>query len=303
MTPNPFAAGAAFIDGEYRPLAEATLPITDWGFTRSDVTYDVVHVWEGAFFRLDDHLDRFEGAMGKLRLDPDLSRAEIVAALHGCVGRTGLKTAFVEMLCTRGNPPPGVRDPRLVPNRFLAYAMPFVWIANREKQAQGLKAVLARGVERISPAAVDPTVKNFHWLDLVQGLFEAYDRGAETVILTDGAGHVTEGPGFNVFAVSDGTVHTPDTGVLLGITRRTVLEICDELGVPVKVGPLPVDVLANADEVFISSTAGGIMPVTTLDDAPVGGGDVGSMTGSIQSTYWAWHEDPRFITPVVADPA
>ena len=65
---NRFADGAAFIEGAYAPIAEARIPILDWGFTRSDVTYDVVHVWGGKFFRLDHHLDRFEKSLASVRM-------------------------------------------------------------------------------------------------------------------------------------------------------------------------------------------------------------------------------------------
>ena len=61
VTGDPaFAEGVAWVDGRYVPIAEASVPILDWGFTRSDVTYDVVHLWKGSFFRLEDHLDRFD---------------------------------------------------------------------------------------------------------------------------------------------------------------------------------------------------------------------------------------------------
>ena len=86
-------------------------------------------------------------------------------------------------------------------------------------------------VRRIPPESVDPTVKNFHWGDLMRGLYDAYERGGETVVLSDGQGNVTEGPGFNVFAVVDGRVATPARGVLEGITRRSVLETARRLGV------------------------------------------------------------------------
>ena len=65
---NRFADGAAFIEGAYVPIAEARIPILDWGFTRSDVTYDVVHVWGGKFFRLGHHLDRFEKSLASVRM-------------------------------------------------------------------------------------------------------------------------------------------------------------------------------------------------------------------------------------------
>jgi branched-subunit amino acid aminotransferase/4-amino-4-deoxychorismate lyase len=114
----------------------------DWGFTRSDVTYDVVHAWQGRFFRLDDHLDRFFSGMERLRLDTGLDQKEIAERLHGCVAASGLRDAYVEMLCTRGQPPVGLRDPRLALNRFVAFAVPFVWIDDERQRADGLRVNL-----------------------------------------------------------------------------------------------------------------------------------------------------------------
>ena len=297
-TTEPESAGVAYIDGRFRPIAEAKISVLDWGFSRSDVTYDVVAVVDGAFFRLADHLDRFSRAMSKLYLDPGLDRSEIGAVLHGRVALSGLREAYVEMLCTRGVPAPGRRDPREVRNRFIAYAIPYVSISGERSLDDGLSAIVASTVERIRPGAVDPTVKNFHWGDLVRGLFEAYESGAETVILSDGEGNVTEGPGFNVFSVSGGAVRTPDEGVLRGITRSTVFEICDALEIECTAGKLPADDLTNADEVFVTSTAGGIMPVVRLGGRPVGKGRTGPTTTSIRSEYWDWHRSPTWSQPV-----
>ena len=70
MGPLPWPSGAAYLDGAYMPIGEAKIPVTDWGYRRSDVTYDVVSVWGGKFFRLDDHLRRFQASMEHFRLQP-----------------------------------------------------------------------------------------------------------------------------------------------------------------------------------------------------------------------------------------
>src|SRR4249919_1422147 len=102
---NPiFADCAGYVRGRFVPIAEATIPVTDWGFTRSDVVYDVVHVWKNAFFRLDDHLDRFERSMAMRRLKLAEDRSGIADVLHQCVSLAGLADAFVAMVATRGRP-------------------------------------------------------------------------------------------------------------------------------------------------------------------------------------------------------
>ncbi len=293
-----YADGCAWIEGEYVPIAEARIPILDAGFVRSDLTYDVVGVWEGSFFRLDDHLARFQQGLKRIRLSSPFSSEEIKEILFEVVRRSGLREAYVETIVTRGVPGPGERDPRKWAPRFYAYAIPYVWIVRPEQQDVGTTAVVARETIRIPRASVDPTVKNFHWGDLVRGLFEAYDRDAWLPILTDGTGLVTEGPGFNVFALIDGELRTPEVGVLEGITRKTVLELAHEAQLPVVVGELPVDDLYRASELFFTSTAGGVMPVTTLDGRPVGDGRPGRVTTDLHERYWDLHRDPRYAVPI-----
>ncbi|MBW2409549.1 MAG: aminotransferase class IV [Deltaproteobacteria bacterium] len=86
MTENPLADGCAYIEGEYFPIAEACIPITDTGFTRSDVTYDVVAVWNGKFFRLEDHLRRFEKSWQRLHMNPQISAEQMQEILLSRIG-------------------------------------------------------------------------------------------------------------------------------------------------------------------------------------------------------------------------
>lgn len=295
---NPYADGCAWIDGALVPIAEARIPILDTGFTRSDCTYDVVAVWHGRFFRLEDHLERFERSWRRMRFEPPLDRDGIRDVLHDCVRASGLDDAYVEMIVTRGVPVAGERDPRRFANRFYAFAIPYVWLLRPEQQDAGIAMVIARDTVRIDPRAVDPTVKNFHWGDLVAGLFEAYDRAAQNVVLLNAAGEVTEGPGFNIFAVCAGTLWTPASGVLQGITRRTVIELADRAGIPTRVEMFGVERLQAADELFITSTAGGVMPVTRLDDEPVGNGHPGPLTRTLRQAYWDAHGAPRWSSSV-----
>jgi branched-chain amino acid aminotransferase len=276
--------------------------VLDLGVTRSDGTYDVVHVWDGRFFRLADHLDRFTASLARLRLDPGCDRAQIEAIVHGCVRHAGLRQAYVSMTCTRGRLAPGSRDLRTARPTFYCYAVPFVWVTSPERQQTGA-SLWVSDLVRIPAASVDPRVKNYHWLDLDLALLEAYDHGADLVALRDLSGAITEGPGYNVFAWVDGRWLTPASGTLAGVTRRTVIELARQAGQPVDEGLLSPGDLRRAAEVLITSTAGGIMPVTVVDGQPVGTGTPGPRTGRLRDRYWASHADPRYATPVRYDQA
>lgn len=287
-----FSAGAAFIDGEYLPVAEAKIPVLDWGFLHSDATYDVAHVWRGRFFRVDEYLDRFQTSMERLRMSIPYDRQQILSIMFELVRKSGLRDAYVEIVCTRGMPATGSRDPRSCENRFLAFAIPFVWIANDDMRARGLDLMISSR-QRIPPEAVDPRVKNYHWLDMVMALFEAYDEGADTVVLVDAQGNLVEGPGFNVFVRHGDMVITPKKGVLEGVTRMTILELLAREDIQVKQQELPASTARDADEAFITSTAGGVMPVTRISGEKVGDGRPGDLTTKLNDAYWALHDDPE----------
>lgn len=293
-----FSRGAAYVDGRYVPLDRATIPITDWGYRRSDVTYDVVSVWHGMFFRLDDHVERFRRSMAALRLSPSETDADIKGILHHCVRLSGLRDAYVAIDCLRGSPQAGKPyHPAYCRNYIVAFARPWISLMAPEVQARGAHLVIAK-TPRIPEDSVDPTVKNFHWADLTRALFEAHDVGADCCVLLDHGGLVTEGPGYNVFCVSNGEVSTPDRGVLDGVTRRSIIEICEELGIPVHVRPIPAGELLECDELFMTTTAGGPMPVARIDNRIMSNDRPGPISLLLKDTYWKKREAGWNATPI-----
>ena len=127
-----FPQGIAWIDGSFIQLSDAKISILDWGFLRSDATYDVVHVWKGRFFQLDKHINRFFESTKKLRMPCKLDRHELKQILARCVEKAKLDNAYVEMIQTRGVSPNFVRDPRKATPQFMAFAVPFGWILKPE---------------------------------------------------------------------------------------------------------------------------------------------------------------------------
>lgn len=291
---NPFAKGVAWVEKQLVPLAEARIPLLDQGFMHSDLTYDVPSVWDGRFFRLDDHIARLEESCKKLRLQLPLPREEVKKALMEMVTKSGIRDAFVELIVTRGLK--GVRGakPGDIINNLYMFIQPYVWVMEPEDQFRGGSAIIARTVRRVPPGAIDPTVKNLQWGDLVRGLFEAEDRGATYPFLTDGDANLTEGSGFNIVLVKDGVLLTPDRGVLQGITRKSVIDAAKANNLEVRVEYVPVELAYHSDEIFMCTTAGGIMPITALDGQPVNGGKVGPITKAIWDTYWAMHYDSAY---------
>ncbi|MGI4953397.1 MAG: aminotransferase class IV [Janthinobacterium lividum] len=293
-----FDAGAAYVGGRFVPMAEAAIPVTDWGFTRSDAVYDVAHVFNGRFFRLADHLQRFSRSMHARRLAPPEDLATMEAVLHRCVALAGFSDAYVAMVASRGRPRvAGSRRPADCSNHFIAYALPWIDVIPKEVQERGAHLWIA-STPRVPDASVDPTVKNYQWSDLTTGLFEAHDNGFDTAVLCDADGFVTEGPGFNIFVVREGQVLTPDRGALHGITRRSVLELCEQSGIPAGVAAITRAELEDADEVFAATTAGGVMPVSRVGRRILGNDRPGPVSLRLKELYWQRHREGWHATPV-----
>lgn len=245
---------------------------------------------------MNDHLDRFEASAKKMKMNLPLPKGEIKRLLAEMAKLSGMRDAYCMLILTRGlervpKGPDAIQQLARQSNNLYLYLQPYVWVMPPEIQLQGGgSAVVAQGVRRTHPESFDPTVKNLQWGDLTNGIIEASERGSWFPILLDGNGLVTEGSGYNIFLITKGGVFlTPKRGVLEGVTRRTVLEICERMGWEARVQDVPVREVFEAEEVFLCTTAGGVMPIKEVDGRKVGDGGVGRRTGVVWREYWGMH--------------
>jgi branched-chain amino acid aminotransferase len=177
--------------------------------------------------------------------------------------------------------------------------MPYAWISDPEQQQTGVHLIVAK-TRRIPSECVDARYKNYHWGDLTQGKFEATAAGADLAVHLSVRGYLTEGAGYNLFFARDGMLFTPEHNILLGITRQTVIELASELRIPVHVGDFRADALRVADECFITSTAGGVMPVNRIEGRALGTGVPGEITRRIREEYWRRRSEGWLGTPIAS---
>jgi branched-chain amino acid aminotransferase len=295
-----YELGSGFAQGKYSPIMETSVPILDTGFIHADAAYDVVSASKGYIFRLDDHLKRFRESCEKFLLQNPYSDEETAEILINLVKLAGVKDAYIWWCVTRGvmlDVDRRVYDS--FDNQFYAFVEPYVWIANDEQRSKGFNLLVSNDFIRIPSKAVDPTAKNFHWMDMKLSIFEAVGKGYEWSVLTDAEGNLTEAPGCNVFFIKDDVLYTPDSGCLEGITRKTVLELAADVGLKTDVTRVSADQLRDADEAFLTSTAGGVMPVSLVDGNALGGrNSPGPMTTQLHNIYWQKRWDGWLGTPV-----
>lgn len=207
--------GSAFIQDHYCSIDEAAIPITDMGFIHADAAYDVVSVSKGEFFRLEEHLDRFQASCEKFFLANPYSCEETARILTDMVKLSGCKDAYVWWCVTRGTNPSGDRsDLAGFQNQFYGFVTPYMYIAHDDERTRGLDVIISSEFVKIPSHSVDPTAKNFHWMDMKLSLGEAMLGGKDWSVLTDGEGNLAEAPGANIFLIKGEDLYTPDRGCL-----------------------------------------------------------------------------------------
>jgi branched-chain amino acid aminotransferase len=264
---------------------EAKISVFDRGFLYGDSVYETIGTAYGRLFAARDHLVRLERSAERigLRCPP---RAEIERAIAETVKAAGNPESRVRVMLTRGagklDLDPGASDD----TQLIVIVFP-LGAPTAEMYAKGV-AVAIVTITRNSPRAIDPAVKSGNYLNNVLALGEARRRsGAYEAILCADDGCIAEGASSNVFMVRGGQIWTPpaDVGILDGITRAKVLELCRANDLPVFERRFSPEELRGADEAFITSATRAVLPVTTVDEKPVGAGVPGPITRRLMALY------------------
>jgi branched-chain amino acid aminotransferase len=262
------------VNGRLVSADEATVSVRDRGFRYGDGAFETLRAYGGTVFEWGAHAGRLRdtcSALGMADAVPDDARARVRETLAA----NDLADAYVRLSVTRGVQPGTLTpDPDVDPTVVVEVAPLPRGGADGDPVWDGPAAVVTSDVRRVPDAAIPARAKTHNYLNGVLARLDAPD--ADEALLRDGDGQVAEGATSNLFFVRDGVLHTPtlDGPVLPGVTRRVVLDLADELGVPVETGHHdPADVRA-ADEAFLTNTTWELRPVATVDGEQVGGGPV-----------------------------
>ncbi|HXY82988.1 MAG TPA: aminotransferase class IV [Candidatus Saccharimonadales bacterium] len=276
--------GIVYINGGFLAAKDAKVSVFDQGFLFGDGVFDTMIVKNGFLFNLNAHVDRLFRSMKAVKLEISLPREALKTIIIETVKKTGLRDAYVKAIITRGvGKKPVLGRGETVHPTVVVFAVPPVSIVSQEKIDQGAKLT-----STVIKRSLDPRVKTLDYLPNMLMRLEAIENGADEAISYDNDGHITEAGAANIFIAKDGVLKTPVSGALEGITREAIMEIAQLLGYKVTCTALTQYDLYTADEVLISSTAGGIFPVTTVDGRKIADGKVGKMSREILNHYNQW---------------
>jgi branched-chain amino acid aminotransferase len=277
--------GMVYINGRFVSKEEATVSVYDHGFLYGDGIFEGIRCYNGRVFKLNEHVDRLFESAATLRLEIAMTRAEVTAAIVETVRRTGLRDAYIRPVVSRGPGDLGI-DPRKCPKANVVIIVDSIQLYPEEAYRKGLRLITTSTRQR--PVDVlNPRVKTCNYMNNIMARLEVNLSGADEGLMLTLDGYVAECTADNVFIVRHGRVLTPPAyiGILQGITRQTVLDLCGTLGVPAAEQVLTLHDVYTADECFLTGTGAELGPVVEVDGRKIATGKPGPVTQKVLAAF------------------
>lgn len=274
-----------YLNGEYCNKENAKVSVFDHGFLYGDGVFEGIRFYNGRVFKLKEHIDRLYMAAKAILMDIPLTKQEMIDALLETIRKNNLMNGYVRLVVSRGEGDLGL-NPTKCPKPSVVIIADSITLYPAEMYENGMKVITA-STRRNSPLAIDPQIKSLNYLNNILAKIEANRAGVPEAIMLNDSGFVAECTGDNIFIVKNGAVYTPPIfiGALDGITRRTVIGLCKELGIEVHEKEFTLYNLYNADECFLTGTAAEVIAVTEADSRIIGDGKPGPVTKKLLQAF------------------
>ena len=274
-----------WLNGQLVDRDRATVSVFDHGVLYGDGVFEGIRSYAGKVFRLEAHVRRLYDSARSIRLAIPISPDEMARAIVETLDANGLKDSYIRAVVTRGEGTLGL-DPNRCTNPNIFIITDKISLYPPELYEHGLEIITAATM-RNHPNAVNPRLKSLNYLNNILAKIEAIDAGTLEAVMLNHLGYVAECTGDNLFIVRDGVVFTPPTaaGILEGITRDEILDICRASGIVVRQENLTRQDLYVADECFLTGTAAEVVPVVGIDKRPIGTGKPGPITARLAEEF------------------
>ena len=259
----------AWVEGKIVSAREARIPVLDHGFLFGDGVFEGIRVTPVGIFRFDDHMKRLETASRAVGIEVEGGMDRVRDVARETTRAWGRRDGYLRLIVSRGVGALGL-DPATCERSAIVCIAAGTTSLSAGKQATGV-SLITSSLRRPAGDVLDPRVKSLNYLNNVLAKREANLCGADEALVLNAQGLVAETSAANIFALTGNRLDTPPTtdGALEGITRRTVLEIADELGLEARERSLGRFDLFAADAVFFTGTRAGLVPVASLDGSPI----------------------------------
>ncbi len=273
-----------YVNGAYVPAPEAQVSMWDRGHQYGDGIYEVALFFNRRFLDADKHLERMRRSLDAVRISFTMSDVALRAVMEELVSRHALEHGYIYFQITRGSAPRAHPFPKSAKPNLTMFVMPLKEPTRKEFE-EGIRVISTPDLRwqrcDVKTVALLPNV-------LARQL--AAEAGAREVFLVDAEGMVTEGALSNAYIVRGGTIitHAADHHILNGVRRQVMTALARSEGIPVDEGGFHIEDARKADEAFMSSASSHVLPVTMLDNQPIGAGRPGPVTLRLLAAYKAY---------------
>ncbi|TVQ33145.1 MAG: branched-chain-amino-acid transaminase [Phycisphaeraceae bacterium] len=274
-----------WLDGRLVPKSQAMVSVYDHGFLYGDGVFEGIRAYNGRIFKCRSHIERLFRSAERIRLKIPHTREQIDALMRETLEANDLRDGYIRLIVSRGVGTLGLH-PFRCPNPGVICIADSIQLYPEEMYEQGMAVVVAKR-PRIPVECLDPRIKSMNYLNNILAKIEAIDAGVLEAIMLNTDGYVAECTGDNIFVVKDGAIITPppDAGILEGITRSFVIDLCRKSGIKVEERLFKLDELLAGDELFLTGTAAEIIGVKQVDDKPIGSGEEGPVTKKLREQF------------------
>jgi branched-chain amino acid aminotransferase len=282
------AAAMVSLNGRLVARREATVSIFDGGFVVGDGVWEGLRLHNGVLLFLNQHLDRLYEGAAKIRLDIGLDRSALTADIRRTLAANGMHHGVhIRLMVTRGEKSAPNQDPRNAPGPATVVIVAEYKVPDPDLAARGLS--LHTSSIRCTPAHMfDMRLNSHSRLNLIMALLEAIDAGADEALMLDPSGFVSSCNATNFFCVRNGEVLTSSGEYCFnGVTRANVTQLCEQHGIPIRLGDFTIDDAHAAEEAFVTGTFGGLTPVREIDGHRLPAALPGPVTRRLRALYEA----------------
>ncbi len=274
-----------WLNGQLVDKADAKISVFDHGVLYGDGVFEGIRIYQKRVFEAQAHIDRLYGSAREIRLAIPHTKQEMIDAMYETLRANDISDGYIRLVVTRGEGTLGL-SPFKCPTPTVYIIADQIALYPEEMYEKGMAVIIARTI-RTSASMLKPSIKSMNYLNNIMAKIEAVDAGVAEAIMLNEHGNVAECTGDNLFIVKDGKVTTPplNAGILGGITRRVVLRLAEQLGLPPAETDIRPEQLYAADECFLTGTAAEVISVTRVDGRVIGDGKPGPITRRLLDAF------------------
>ena len=274
-----------YIDGKYYNKADAKVSVFDHGLLYGDGVFEGIRIYNGKVFRIKEHIERLYESAKAIILEIPMTKEEMKAAVEDAVKVNERKDGYIRLVITRGEGSLGL-DPASCKKATVIIIVSDIQLYPKEYYEKGIALVTVTS-RRIPSECLDPRIKSLNYLNNIMAKLEAKQAGCLEAVMLNTQGFVAECTADNIFIVKEGRLLTPSVyhGALEGITRQTVMEIAEKIGIKSEETTLAPYDLYTADECFLTGTGAEIVPVVKIDGRVIGDGVPGKVTKMLVENF------------------